>query len=173
LRTFTISLRKLTCMRRSYLLIAVLATLSCATLHPARTNASKAPRETLPERWIDLPEAPFFAALVGRKALLINRSKRYLNAVTVGCVREVEGRVSTLFPLFTSTVSEGGVRPGEHVAGLLGMVVNIDAHIAHIQKREPGLTPPRKCPSDAHVAVTAAGGSDGYAWTADGMPWPQ
>ena len=159
-------------MRIVILMTMMLPLLAC---HHARVVSASAadPLETIPQGWVDLPDAPFVAQLAGGKAVLLNRSGRDFNSVSAGCVVEQNGRVRVVGGLFAMDVVDGVYSPGTRVEGLLRMVNNIDWYVENAGKSfgTPGLI--KRCADGERIAVTKAALRGTYQWSADGTLWPE
>jgi hypothetical protein len=77
------------CLYRYVLIVLCLLTtsLGCRGGTPP-VKAAPDPLETIPTRWIDLPEAPFVARVVDGKALLVSRTGQHFDWVESGCVAD-------------------------------------------------------------------------------------
>jgi hypothetical protein len=134
--------------------------------------------ERIPERWIDLPEAPV-ATLKGGKAALVNRSSKPLNTLEVGCVVEQEGVVHVVSAVFEVGVFDGVWGPAREVEGVFRTVNNVDSPVTTPESHPGSL---KRCAPNAKFAVTAAGfrpeqaipgRGAAYEWKAEGTPWPK
>jgi hypothetical protein len=121
-------------------------------------QGSPDPLEVIPADWLDLPDAPFVAKVVGGQAVLVNRGDRPLDSVSTGCVQQDGRAVRVVGELFSSQVFDSTFAPGKHVEGLLRMVNNIDHYIEFYSKSLPNLV--KRCPAKSRVAVTAARAAD-------------
>jgi hypothetical protein len=157
-------------VRAVWVLVGGIAVASCALGHgtPAYDR-----RERIPTRWVDLPDAPFVARMVGQQAVLINRTARTFDRVEAGCVRRVAGRVQVVGQLFATSMHDSAWTPGSHVDGLLSMVNNVDFYIADQKRMFGGKSNIEKCADDAHSALVSASYGAEYRWNAEGTPWPQ
>jgi hypothetical protein len=134
------------------------------------------PLERIPATWIDLPEAPFVARRVRGLAVLVNRSNRVFDRLTLGCVVQREGKVRTVGELFAMEVSDGLFGPGREVEGFLRMVNNIDWYVANQPRIVGGDDVIRPCPANAKTALVTASLGPGrtapaHSWSAEGTDW--
>jgi hypothetical protein len=144
-------------------LIVLTSVASSALIRGSQTQTSD-DLETIPARWIDLPEAPFVARMLKDKAVLVNRADRAFDTVYTGCVIPHQGRADVVGQLFIQSVSDGEYGPGDAVNGLLRMLNNLPFYIRNGDAKP--------CPEGAYFAVTGAASRDGHGWKADGTPWP-
>ena len=138
----------------------VTALLSLSLAACATATRSKEPAAQIPANWIDLPGAPFVARIVGRKAVLVNRSNQTYTMVTTGCIVNDAGKVRVLWQDLSAHIFDSSWKPGAHVEGLLRLD-RVEDSVA-IQPCDP----------KASTAVTSVWGPGGY-WRADGTAWPR
>lgn len=71
--------------------------------------------ERIPDRWIDLPEAPFAGVIKDGRAVLVNRSSRDLNEFVIGCVAEHQGVAHMVGRVFSAAFDDAAWSAGAEV----------------------------------------------------------
>lgn len=129
----------------------------CATRHPDVVVEDTISIAGLPTRWIDLPESPFRTSVSKGTAQLINRSERPFKAMSVGCVRPVDGMVVVELVMFV--VEHASVWNPYRQVDVFGSTMDIERNENY-------------CAADLRVAVTEALDEGGSRWSAAGTVWP-
>jgi hypothetical protein len=93
--------------RTLVLALSLILVIGCGARSGVATAHAADPFEIIPSRWIDLPDAPFVAQMMGGKAVLVNRSDHPFNVVETGCVIEDQRTVRVVARLITMDRSHG------------------------------------------------------------------
>jgi hypothetical protein len=72
------------------------------------------PQTLFPVSWRDLPEGPLSASVSDGAPVLRNQSRRDLDCVAIGCVIDVRDRAHVVGGLFSVSVFDAVVVPGDH-----------------------------------------------------------
>jgi hypothetical protein len=148
-------------------LVLCLATAAC--VRPTRpVNATPGTPNLIPNRWVDLPEAPFVAQVRDGEPVLLARSRQTFSHVGVGCVVEVDGKAHVVAELIESVMTHGTFGPNRPVTTLIPSLTNPDVY-RHLSQWE-------RCPPDSYFAVTVAvavGRNEAKksVWNAEGTAW--
>ncbi len=121
--------------------------------------------EIIPAQWLDLPSAPLVAEyrdIEGtRRAVLVNRSKKGIVEVEIGCVQEQDGVARIVGGLVGMTISEGGAPPGYYYEPF--QVLNGPANQWVDEKMV--------CEGKARMSVIRAVFEGNGSWAVDGTNW--
>jgi hypothetical protein len=152
-------------MKLAASLLAVLVMgASCGPSRQPVRSASADPLEVIPADWLHLPDAPFVARILRGKAVLVNRTSRWFDNLSSGCVIQRGNSAHVVGTLFGHRVFDSAWGPGDSVEGVLRMINNIDFYVAGYAVT--------RCPAGSRTAVTSASGT-GNHWTAEGTSWPR
>ena len=153
------------------LLAVLFISTSCGAPRPLTRPASPDALEVIPSGWLDLPDAPFVAKMLGGKAVLVNRTRRTFDAVSTGCVSQQGRSAQVVGGLFDQRVFDSSWGPGDSVEGLLRMINNIDYYVGDLAKMTGRADALKRCPDGSRIAVIAAAEGNQYRWTAEGTAW--
>jgi hypothetical protein len=155
--------------RGAWLVVAVLnvATSGCSAASPATLNSNPAP--ALPEAWVDLPDSPVTTIQSGPGFVLENRTAIRISTWSVGCVREANGVVTIVAPLWDVT-SSGSWTRGFPNRAVFDDLNKLDADPELYTRIAISMRP---CQLGTRAALTNVGSQDGYKWSAEGTTWPR
>ncbi len=128
------------------------------------------PPATIPEGWIDLPDAPLLTRIVsvqGRlEPVLVNRSQQAYNSFTIGCVIERDGRAEIVERIRSIVIDDGVVLPGATFG---------DQYFYYHLNRlnlSPAGNVIKRC-GDGRMTLVGASYDERFTWTAEGARWPE